>query len=172
MIIKISNLANGRYDYAFEDEIAAIDISEPYEGTYKTKVILNRFEDQIILDAETSINANLVCDRCNTNYSKLIVSNYRIVYLLRENEYNNDSTDMYYVKPETDKINISSDVRDFALLAIPMKNLCKEECKGLCTKCGQNLNEGPCNCKDEGIDERWKPLLDFNKTEYNLRTKK
>ena len=45
MIIKISNLANGRYDYEFENEIAGIEISEPYEGKYKTVVVLNRFED-------------------------------------------------------------------------------------------------------------------------------
>jgi uncharacterized protein len=70
----------------------------------------------------------------------------------------NEKIDVVYLHPETDKINIGEDVRDYALLALPMKKLCSEDCKGLCPKCGKNLNDGSCNCKDEKIDSRWEPL--------------
>ncbi len=36
----------------------------------------------------------------------------------------------------------------------PMKVLCRKECKGICSKCGKNLNEGPCMCEEEGSDLR------------------
>ncbi|MDA8019646.1 MAG: DUF177 domain-containing protein [Thermoanaerobaculia bacterium] len=53
------------------------------------------------------------------------------------------------------------DTRELALeqmqLAVPMKPLCRESCKGLCGICGQNLNEGNCDCEPE-IDPRWAAL--------------
>ena len=55
--IKLSNLVNGRYDYEFIGKIKEIEISEPYIDNYKTKVVLNKFENQIILDVQTDISA-------------------------------------------------------------------------------------------------------------------
>lgn len=53
------------------------------------------------------------------------------------------------------------DTRELALeqmqLAVPMKPLCREDCKGLCGTCGQNLNEGDCDCEPEA-DPRWAAL--------------
>lgn len=53
------------------------------------------------------------------------------------------------------------DTRDPALeqiqLAIPMKPLCKPDCAGLCGQCGQNLNQGECECEEE-VDPRWAAL--------------
>jgi uncharacterized protein len=74
------------------------------------------------------------------------------------NDSENEKIDIIYLHPETDKIDLSEDVRDYALLALPMKKLCSENCKGLCPKCGKNLNDGPCECRDEKIDPRWEPL--------------
>ena len=42
--------------------------------------------------------------------------------------------------------------------ALPSKVLCDDDCKGLCSKCGANLNEGPCECKKD-IDPRFEALL-------------
>ncbi len=159
MQIKISNLSDDCYDYIFEGNIEEIELSEPYFGNFETSVKLAKYQDQIILNSETSINTKLVCDRCSEEFEKKIKSQYKIVYLLRGNVEDNESIDVIFLKPETDKIDIKDDVRDYALLALPMKNLCSENCKGLCYKCGRNLNESECNCEKSKIDERWKPLL-------------
>ena len=65
---------------------------------------------------------------------------------------------MIYLHPETDKIDLAKDIRDYAILAVPMKKLCSEDCKGLCPKCGKNLNDGTCDCHEEKMDPRWEPL--------------
>jgi uncharacterized protein len=52
-------------------------------------------------------------------------------------------------------------IRQNALLAIPMKPLCREDCAGLCQKCGQDLNEGQCDCTKPEIDPRWSKLADL-----------
>ena len=58
-------------------------------------------------------------------------------------------------------LDITELVRDTLIAAQPIKNLCKADCKGLCPKCGQNLNEKECNCQKLNIDSRLAPLLKF-----------
>jgi uncharacterized protein len=49
-------------------------------------------------------------------------------------------------------------VREQVLLSLPSRTLCKPDCKGLCPRCGQNLNAGSCNCGDAPADPRWNAL--------------
>ena len=59
-------------------------------------------------------------------------------------------------------LDITELVRDTLIAAQPIKNLCKQDCKGLCPKCGKNLNDGECDCEKSKIDPRLAPLLRFN----------
>ena len=158
--IKVSSLSNGIYDFDFEGKASDLEIFEPYEGNYKTKVVLTKYDNQIILDAETGITGNFTCDRCAKEFQAEIKSNYRMVYLFHVNseDYEDEKEDVVIIHPDTDKIELNGDIRDFAVLAVPMKKLCSEMCKGLCPRCGKNLNEGPCNCTEESVDPRWEPL--------------
>jgi len=47
---------------------------------------------------------------------------------------------------ERHMLDLTEAIRQYVLMAIPMKPLCREDCAGLCPGCGHNLNEGPCNC--------------------------
>ncbi len=49
-------------------------------------------------------------------------------------------------------------VREQLLLSLPDRSLCQENCKGLCPRCGENLNETACNCGSAAIDPRWSAL--------------
>ena len=55
-------------------------------------------------------------------------------------------------------IDLTEAIRQYMLLAIPMKPLCHEDCAGLCPSCGHNLNQGPCDCVPEETDPRWSEL--------------
>ncbi len=55
-------------------------------------------------------------------------------------------------------LDLTEAIRQYVLLAIPMKPLCREDCTGLCTSCGHNLNQEPCNCPPQGTDPRWSEL--------------
>ena len=52
-------------------------------------------------------------------------------------------------------------VHDEALLYWPERTLCREACKGLCPTCGQNLNDGSCNCTRTDLDPRMAKILDI-----------
>jgi uncharacterized protein len=158
--IKVSTLANGRYEYDFDGKASDLEIFEPYFGNFSTNVVLTKFDNQLILDSETAIAGNLTCDRCAGEFHSVIKSSYRMIYLYKANigDPEIEKEDIIFLHPATDKIELDKDIRDFAILAVPMKKLCSEDCKGLCSKCGKNLNKGPCNCHEEIFDPRWEPL--------------
>ena len=52
-------------------------------------------------------------------------------------------------------------LRDAVALALPLNPLCREDCAGLCARCGKDLNEGPCGCKEEEMDPRWAALSEL-----------
>ena len=57
-------------------------------------------------------------------------------------------------------LDLSEVLRQDILVALPVHILCKSDCRGLCPTCGQNLNDGPCDCEKEP-DARWGPLVDL-----------
>ncbi|MFC1897536.1 DUF177 domain-containing protein [Chloroflexota bacterium] len=64
----------------------------------------------------------------------------------------------YFTIDEYHFIDLTEAIRQYALLAIPMKPLCRGDCAGLCSTCGHNLNQGPCDCSPQEIDPRWSEL--------------
>ena len=64
----------------------------------------------------------------------------------------------YFTIDEHYVIDLTEVIRQYALLAIPMKPLCCGDCAGLCPNCGYNLNQGPCDCSPQEIEPRWSEL--------------
>ena len=58
-------------------------------------------------------------------------------------------------------LDLSEAVRQYSYMSVPMKPVCRQDCPGLCTQCGANLNDGPCPCDAVLRDSRWGPLLDM-----------
>jgi uncharacterized protein len=52
-------------------------------------------------------------------------------------------------------------LREHVLLSLPMQSICRDECAGICPKCGKNRNAGPCGCVDEPVNDRWSALRDW-----------
>lgn len=58
-------------------------------------------------------------------------------------------------------LDLSPVVREDMLVSLPIRVLCRPDCKGLCSQCGKNWNEGPCDCQDEVLDPRLAGLADL-----------
>ena len=63
-------------------------------------------------------------------------------------------------------MDLSEPVRQALLVAMPMKPLCRADCKGLCPQCGANWNDGPCDCRTEVVDSRWSGLRELRLDEF------
>lgn len=67
--------------------------------------------------------------------------------------------DLDFATFENDEIDVGEILREQLILALPIAHLCRDECKGLCARCGKDLNEGPCQCPPEPpADDRWAGL--------------
>ena len=90
------------------------------------------------------------CDRCFTETIKHFVFkfNHKLAVELMDEE-NDDYIETPDYQLEIDDLAVSD-----ILLELPKKFLCKDDCKGLCQKCGQNLNEGDCGCCKAPVDPR------------------
>ncbi len=64
-------------------------------------------------------------------------------------------------------MDLTEPVRQALLVALPMKPLCREDCKGICAECGANLNEGDCGHKAEKTDDRWAGLRVLNLEDFS-----
>ena len=58
-------------------------------------------------------------------------------------------------------LQLEDTLREQVLLAVPLKSLCREDCRGLCPHCGKNLNETACSCADQVEDPRWAALKEI-----------
>lgn len=73
-----------------------------------------------------------------------------------EHAVSSDDADIgFYEEPG---LPLADAVREQVSLWLPMRELCREDCKGLCPQCGANLNEDTCDCKEELNDSRWDAL--------------
>ena len=168
MKIKISNLNDGVHNFNFDETAKSIGLNEPFFGNMLVEAELNKAHGQLVLKADLTAYANFDCDRCANNFNSTITNSYKMVYMIGMEPEDSDSINIAYLPPDADKIILDNDVRDYAVLGIPMKKLCSDDCKGLCIKCGRNLNEGDCTCDHENIDARWLPLTELkNKLNNN-----
>jgi uncharacterized protein len=163
MNIKISGLNDGVYDFVFEENVSKLELKEPFFGNYIAKIELKKFHNQIILNSDIFTTAVFECDRCGTDFKANLHNKFQMVYLFGNSPVENNFDNTVYLSPDVDKINLFTELRDYAVLSIPMKKLCKEDCKGLCYTCGKNLNTGACDCNKQKIDARWQPLVELKK---------
>lgn len=167
MTIKFTNYTDGIHYLDYEEPVAKLNLEEPFLGNLKLNVKMDKSSHQIVLNCSLSVNARLICDRCQEEYQREFRNEFILTYLFAKEDVTSDDLNLYYISPESDKINLHQDIIDFAILAVPMKKLCQEDCKGLCASCGMNLNAEACQCKKDEINPVWEALQKLKKTNNN-----
>jgi uncharacterized protein len=82
-----------------------------------------------------------------------------MVYIIEEGSHKAPAgEEVQYLSPDMNILDLGEDVRQFLILAVPQKLLCRDDCKGLCPECGVNRNKVQCECTTQEIDSRWEGL--------------
>ena len=102
---------------------------------------------------ETTIHGT--CDRCAADFDREV--QFPIDVVLVTELANEENEDEWVFPLEGDSADLDDIVRTVFVLNLDSKLLCKEDCKGLCHRCGKNLNDGPCSCQKE-LDPRFAAL--------------
>ena len=97
------------------------------------------------------------CSRCLKSYSLPLEKEFSLLLLPASLEpksgaLNRDEMGLSYYSAE--EIDLSPLIREQVLLALPIRPLCAEQCRGLCASCGADLNQGPCRCAPAQGDPR------------------
>lgn len=104
----------------------------------------------LVLNGTARSELDLVCDRCGKEFSREKV--VALDMLLADELEQEDSEDEIFLL-DGNELDLDELVTTAFVLAMDTKNLCSEDCKGLCAKCGADLNLGPCGCRPE-VDPR------------------
>jgi uncharacterized protein len=166
--------AEGREDSFTEDETrlnARLGEETAYTGLHFTepvqvRVHISRSGKMIRVKSRIDAKVKGICARCLEVFSLPLGSQFQLtlkpkpdfppaeeVELSREDL----ESDFY----EGEEIDLSPLIQDQVLLTIPPKLVCREDCRGLCPRCGRNLNRETCNCPDKAVDPRLEALRHF-----------
>lgn len=140
-------------------DIADIDIDGvfPFRTPIDVTATAKNRASLVSLTIRACFSYSRSCDRCSTDFTKEMdmLFEHKLAQTLVD-----DGNDDYIETPDF-KLELDDIVISDILLSLPQKNLCKDDCKGLCQICGKNLNEGECSCDKREIDPRLEMLKQF-----------
>jgi uncharacterized protein len=169
MIVDLLNVTDEPVPFDFNIKPDEIDLDT--EGA--------RIVDQIDVVGQVSRNAaktdvrgsitaplEIDCTRCLTPVRRELDVVFEVDFVGREmlpesKETHLDGSDLDTDMIEGTQLDLTDIAREQILLNLPETVLCREDCKGICPTCGQDLNEGKCQCGDDDIDPRWAALKDL-----------
>ena len=118
---------------------------------------------ELLITAETRLSVMIPCERCLEDVKREFELNCvkHVDVGLSDAELTEELDESIFIVGyhlDVDKLLFHE-----ILSSWPTKVLCREDCKGLCNVCGQNLNTGSCNCEDTGLDPRMSVVRDLFK---------
>ena len=114
----------------------------------------------LLLDGMLTTTLHCVCDRCAEPF--LRETEIPLHAVLESDPDSAESDDIWTFRLTDGKADLDDILRTAFVLNMDAKQLCREDCKGLCCRCGANLNRGPCDCRPE-TDPRLSVLEKFLK---------
>lgn len=147
MIIEVSRIPPEGETYSGEEPASVVDV-EPeadlrLESPLRYRLRAIMVSGELIVNGQLETNATFRCSRCGEWFSRPV-----------------EEPAFELVKEVTDpntSVDLTPDIRESMLLALPSYPVCSPGCKGLCSQCGVNLNKGRCSCKPRGASG-WEAL--------------
>ena len=120
-------------------------------------------EKKLHISCETSLTVIIPCDRCLTDVPTDFTLSFekQVNTALEDGEDDGESDEANYI--DGYHLDVEQLLYNEIIVGWPMKVLCSEDCKGICSVCGQNLNEGSCDCEDTSLDPRMSVIRDLYK---------
>jgi len=129
----------------FSSELTLVDI--------QGKIIISVTEDGVVAEGNLGALTQLACSRCLNDYWQPLEISFTEMFSAHPAE---DSGEQKL--PTDGSIDLTPIIRDYATLEIPIRQICAEDCKGLCVVCGMDLNQKDCGHRQESIDPRLEGL--------------
>ena len=133
---------------------ASVDLSDLVYGTSQPvsepvlcSGIVRNTAGVLVMKGLITTRIHGTCDRCAADFHRDV--EIPIDAVLVKELANEENEDEWVFPLEADSADLDDIVRTVFVLNMDSKLLCNEDCKGLCCRCGKNLNDGPCACEKE-----------------------
>ena len=149
---KVIHVPGASAPFEFQMDLTDLDFfgARPITRPIQVQGKVTNRAGALVLEGAASTVLDLNCDRCCKPYSmEKIVPLDTLLATELEDEENEDEIFLL----DGDEADLDEVASTAFILAMDTKNLCSEDCKGLCSRCGADLNLGPCVCKPE-VDPR------------------
>lgn len=103
-------------------------------------VHISRTAQGLLCEGEFDAQTDVECMRCLASFSQPLHWEFSEAYATNERSV----TDSGLLVPDDLQLDIEPLLREYAILEVPIKAVCKPDCRGLCAECGQDLNRGDC----------------------------
>ena len=152
---KLIHAPGERMDFQFSLDLSDVDFGGRCPARQPVVVTgqVRNTAGMLTLDFEASTVLDAVCDRCMKEFS--LPKTVSAHFLLAEEVQDEENDEI--IPLENGAFDLGELARTVFLLDLDTKTLCSPDCKGLCPKCGADLNLGPCGCGEEA-DPRWAAL--------------
>lgn len=169
MRIELENLEDGKGSFAHTyrpEELNLVDervrVTEPISVNGRVKS--SGGDIQVSGRVETKVNVE--CDRCLKMIEMPVSAGFKLQYITGQDYESSHaaaltSDEMSLSVFDGEAIDIDEIVREQILLSVPDRALCDDNCRGICSICGTNLNTGSCDCTSSEVDPRWEALKKF-----------
>lgn len=127
--------------------------------------------EQVRLRGKLTASVEVACDRCVAPVIVPVDADFDVTYIPVEADITEPEAtelqedDLSFAVYEGGHVDLDELMREQVLLALPTRQLCREDCKGLCPNCGADLNAQSCRCEQPQIDPRWAALATLKKSD-------
>ena len=162
----LDDLEEGTTDLEYRMTAASLELSDRHfdlSPGMLLRIAVQRFLQTFTVKGTVAFDVSGECCRCLAPVRQSLEAEVEVLVQRREAgpdllEATGEEEDVEIVDPGTKVVDLTARVRDAVVLEMPMRVHCREDCKGLCSGCGRDLNTGECGCSEERTDPRWEAL--------------
>ncbi len=167
MIVHIETLHQQPQDFSIDipaDECHLPDDVGVSSAAIHLDIRLRRIQEEITVEGRISARLEMACSRCLRVHDEFLDDTFELMYLPQPvvkhgmDEVELEEAELNVSYYDGDTLELAEIAREQLLLLLPVKPLCKEDCAGLCPSCGQDFNEGYCDCPKDVGDPRFAVL--------------
>jgi len=179
MQIRLEQLEQGTLNMEFEEPSETFPVLAEmsdggacqFIGPVTTTLSAEKFGAMVEVTGHVTARARLSCGRCLQEFETPLASHFTLTYQQGEphtdigdpgqQELELTAEDMGLIYFQGDAINLKNEIQAQVVLAFPIRALCKPNCRGMCSKCGADLNTAECGCDRSPPDGQFAALKDL-----------
>ena len=156
-ILPLISGAQNEITFAFSFTLEADFPGAAFQSPFSVSGKVRSMDGYMEMEAHADGKYKTFCDRCAIELEReLSVAITKPV--VRPGDLTEDADPDDYIVAEGKSIDVGREIEEELILSFPTKHLCREDCLGLCQRCGKDLNEGPCGCVTKEINPIWEKI--------------